>query len=958
MRKLIILMFSCICTFAVAQSSSSIVLDASSLIPVNTDEITGLNMDPIGLDRSNRPCARIKLHINRMTPEEIREVEVRTIGGNVIVMKQQLAQEGSGLIVELTANPATRFYLHHDRLGDSNPVSLALEGNREYKMEAWNETRLSIVVSYSVPGADVYLDEEYIGVISYDNHLSIRDITMGSHQLRVKTGTSDILRQITVSPDQVFFNVDARGNSNLQGFVIFKVDRNDAEVWLDGEQLPVNNGMAQKLVKYGNYSYSIYSQNCYTVQGEVGVDSGQIVQNVVMEQIADTDVAYQERGRIRISASESDGAEVYVDSVYVGTAPLTTHFLSRGMHTVRVHKQNYFDYESKIVLDQGSIFMLSPVLKPDFMTVRLTADEEAEIWINGEMKGTGVWKGELVNGDYVVESRKKGYITGTDNITVRENMPSTDIRLSRLQVVSGFLSVTSDPAGSSILIDGKMRGVTPLFINDIAVGEHSVSIFKEGYEQWSETVTISEGNEASVAASLRRMLGVETKDVTDITEESARCGGVIVEDGVSEVISKGVVWSLWPDPVVDLTTKVETEIGNTEFSCKIDNLLPTTKYYIRAYVISSEGTSYGAQKEFVTAGEKKIIQGTDLAETGTSNCYIINSAGIYSFPPVKGNSSESAGNVKSVKVLWESSGTDEKVSQGDLLNSVRYDSGRIIIRTHDILREGNAVVAAVDDKGDILWSWHIWITDYPQEQIYANGGCVLMDRNLGAISTSPGYVGSLGLLYQWGRKDPFIGSRNIQKSLKGQSSKSWFASWVSSGSSTGTIEYSIANPMTFITSPLNVEDPIYSDPIYSRTDDINREDFNREDWLFSESNDSLWTNIKTIYDPCPEGWRVPDGGKDGVWGAIMLSNTGYDSYNKGLSYTVNPNTISWYPASGYRRINDGDLIKTGVCGMYWTTSTLDNRSGYLIFDVNGKIYPTVYGGRASGFSVRCQKESE
>ena len=34
----------------------------------------------------------------------------------------------------------------------------------------------------------------------------------------------------------------------------------------------------------------------------------------------------------------------------------------------------------------------------------------------------------------------------------------------------------------------------------------------------------------------------------------------------------------------------------------------------------------------------------------------------------------------------------------------------------------------------------------------------MMDRNLGATSATPGNVGSLGLLYQWGRKDPFLGS--------------------------------------------------------------------------------------------------------------------------------------------------------------------------------------------------------
>lgn len=80
-------------------------------------------------DRSNHPCARIKLHISRMTPEEISEIEVHAIGGNVIVIKQQVEFESNGLIIELTARPEIRFYLSHYKYGDSNPVNLYLEGD-------------------------------------------------------------------------------------------------------------------------------------------------------------------------------------------------------------------------------------------------------------------------------------------------------------------------------------------------------------------------------------------------------------------------------------------------------------------------------------------------------------------------------------------------------------------------------------------------------------------------------------------------------------------------------------------------------------------------------------------------------------------------------------------------------------------------------------------------------------
>ena len=204
---LCIVSFALFSVVALAQSSSSLVLDAASLTPVNVDAVTGLSLDPIVKDRSNRPCARIKLHINRMTPEEIREIEVRSIGGNVIVMKQQPAHEGNGLIIELTASPVTRFYLHHDKYGDSNQVSLDLQGGKEYLMEGWNESKQSIVICYPNMGTEVYLDGIFRGQIGYDNLLTILDVSMGVHELLLKSVNGDNLQRINISPSTVYFNI-------------------------------------------------------------------------------------------------------------------------------------------------------------------------------------------------------------------------------------------------------------------------------------------------------------------------------------------------------------------------------------------------------------------------------------------------------------------------------------------------------------------------------------------------------------------------------------------------------------------------------------------------------------------------------------------------------------------------------------------------------------------------------
>ena len=121
-------MLTAVCGFA--QLHNSIEIDEKSFAAVQTDAISGVAIDKITEDHSQRECARIKMRINRMTAVEIGEISVRPRGGNVEVMKCVVAGEGNGLIIELTAKEPTRFYITHPKYGDSNEVSLNLEGNK------------------------------------------------------------------------------------------------------------------------------------------------------------------------------------------------------------------------------------------------------------------------------------------------------------------------------------------------------------------------------------------------------------------------------------------------------------------------------------------------------------------------------------------------------------------------------------------------------------------------------------------------------------------------------------------------------------------------------------------------------------------------------------------------------------------------------------------------------------
>ncbi len=347
-------------------------------------------------------------------------------------------------------------------------------------------------------------------------------------------------------------------------------------------------------------------------------------------------------------------------------------------------------------------------------------------------------------------------------------------------------------------------------------------------------------------------------------------------------------------------------------------------------------------------GDNGDPSATNLSAKGTANSYIVSKAGAYKFKPTRGNSAESVGAIASVELLWETFGTDVQPNVGDLISTVSYANGYITFNTNAVYKEGNALIAAKDASGTILWSWHIWFTDQPRDQIYNNNAGTMMDRNLGATSATKGDVGALGLLYQWGRKDPFLSGESIISSTPARSTLVSWSLPVSSDASIGTIAYTTSHPTTVI--------------ICNNTNG---------DWYYSgnsNTDNTRWQSEKTIYDPCPVGYRVPDGGDNGIWSTafgILYFEAPYDNINKGFDfgysstqkYLINNEETCWYPASGMLGLN-GLLSNVGVYGSSWSCTPSDlNTMCHLYISENDEIYSVIRSSPATAYSVRCLKEA-
>lgn len=511
--------------FAVAQQNTSIEIDPSSFKPVQTNAISGVAIDKIQPDLSRRPCARIKMHINRMSREDIASLSVKTVGGNVVVMKSVVASEGNGLIIELTAKPQTRFYLHHDKYGDSNEVVLDLEGEKEYKLDAELSLLQSIVVSTNVVGADVYIDNDFKGQTGSGMALTVNDMTHGIHNLRVSYGVAKSERQIEVSGSNIHFRIDVDSSLSRPQYVVFVVQPKSASVVIEGKTLlPDADGIVTTVLNSGSYNYLVTAKEHHDEKGAFVVSGSKVQKSVTLRP------AY---GWLSVpSKGVLVGASVFVDNGFVGQTPVAEHKLSSGTHRVRVVKEMYRAHEGDIVVEDNKRMEYAPTLVADFASVTIDAGGSYDIYVNNELKGESPWSGNLATGAYIFEARKAGHRTTSLSKTISATPAQQRYTLPAPTPIVGTLNVTSTPAMAEVYVDGAKAGETPL-MQDFIVGTHKISIRKAGYEPAEQSVTIEEGKMATVAMQMN-LVPEKRYKVGDLYNENGKKGIVFEVDASGE----------------------------------------------------------------------------------------------------------------------------------------------------------------------------------------------------------------------------------------------------------------------------------------------------------------------------------------------------------------------------------------------------------------------------------------
>lgn len=321
--------------------------------------------------------------------------------------------------------------------------------------------------------------------------------------------------------------------------------------------------------------------------------------------------------------------------------------------------------------------------------------------------------------------------------------------------------------------------------------------------------------------------------------------------------------------------------GNFQAGSAYDIILCFSDHgVINAFTSMGEWTAFGSTVDVDV--EAKMYY--DLSRYGTANCYMVSSANVgYSFQGnVKGCGNAAGGGTLvgvedcslpedcHVDILYQSVPGLIKLDAQSLINGkvLFWVPGSSDESSLALVNKGNAIIAARKGKGgEILWSWHIWVTDRPQDQGYLNGYDV-MDRNLGALSgprtvkqIQKADATSYGYYYQWGRKDPMI-----------------------PGVTTWSDE-SLADDNTCIAT--GIKNPLV---MYSN-------------WNVDDNENILGyrdaqENVKTIYDPCPPGYRAPESEAFKTLSLLKTTVSGMTGV-KGGSFTGDNYNYFFYPDAGF-----------------------------------------------------------
>jgi hypothetical protein len=210
-------------------------------------------------------------------------------------------------------------------------------------------------------------------------------------------------------------------------------------------------------------------------------------------------------GTLGVSTSP-DSTAIYLDGYFQGYSTSSDWFwinnVPAGSHEIKLMKDGYNNVIRTVYAATGETTYVSETLTGQKGSISVSSyPSGANVYLDGKYKGTTpLTISDLPTGSCIVKITKSGYNDISKTVTVSSG--ETNTISESLNSLTGSITISSNPSGAEIFLDGTYRGITPKTISDVAVGKHIIALSKFGYESGSKEITVSSGQTTSLSGHL------------------------------------------------------------------------------------------------------------------------------------------------------------------------------------------------------------------------------------------------------------------------------------------------------------------------------------------------------------------------------------------------------------------------------------------------------------------------
>ena len=312
-------------------------------------------------------------------------------------------------------------------------------------------------------GAEIYLNDQYVGVTPYQGNLS-----EGDYQLRLsKEFYHDHELNFNIKPTLRKEIPLVKLKSNY-GFLTVETEPSFSDVYVNGTNIgktPIKNYK----IRNGIYNLEIVKDLYKKIESQITIEN--LKENVLKRNLEPT------FGTFTITCKNVDSAQVFLNKTFIGLTPLTYDTLRYGKYDLTVRKDYYKDWEEKIEIS-GSLTERDIVLLQNYGTINITA-KECKIYINDVFIGENQINKRYLPGAYIVKAVKnEKYYPVEEEIYLRNGeIIKKDYEP---KIITGSISLINKPIesnGASVYVDGElMEGVKVPIVLELPIGIHTIEI--------------------------------------------------------------------------------------------------------------------------------------------------------------------------------------------------------------------------------------------------------------------------------------------------------------------------------------------------------------------------------------------------------------------------------------------------------------------------------------------------